>query len=284
MGKFGSLASQALARIGKDWSKASLTREKLLGNVRAFAGHVQKTYGLERIEQLKPKHIENYVNSLRERGLAASTLAGKMTAVREVCKSIGKANIVDKANGHYGIARVRVNPQPVNDVRLHEIRQAITERADGGDKVAMMVRAADALRVEFGLRSKESLLSSKIEIRGGKHFLAVEGAKGGRPRELEARTEGQLRAIQVVSETAKAFGSCTGRIIPPQMTLAQAYNAQRNLWRQLGGTRAVGANMHGERHAYARGRSAEGVAHQQLMGELGHGEDRSPAAYLGPSK
>jgi len=281
MGKFGSLASQALAKIGKDWSKSSLTREKLLSNVRDFASSVARSYGLERIEQLKPGHIEAYARSLHERGLQASTMAGKMTAVRAVCRSVGKQNIVQKSNAAYQIERVRINPQVINHQRLVEVRQEISLRADQGNKIAQMTRTADALRCEFGLRAKESLLSSKVEIRDGKLFLSVEGAKGGRPRELEARTEGQTHAVRSVLETSKAIGSATGRIIPPGMSLKQAYDAQRNLWRTCGGTRSAGTNMHGERHGYARTRHEEGASNEKLMGELGHGEDRSPAAYLG---
>jgi site-specific recombinase XerC len=281
MGKHGTLASQALARIGKDWSKSSLTREKLLSNTREFAQHVAKSYGLDRIDNLKPGHVQSYVNSLHDRGLAPATMADKMTAVRIIAAAIGKQNIVQRTNAAYGIERVRINPQTVNHDRLVEVRQAIADRADQGEKIAQMVRAADGLRVAFGLRAKESLMSSKVEVKDGKLFLTVEGAKGGRPRELEARTEGQLKAVQLVADTAKALGSATDRIIPPHMSLKQAYDAQRNLWRECGGTRAAGANMHGERHGYARERDAEGATKAAIMSELGHGEDRSPSAYLG---
>jgi hypothetical protein len=97
---------------------------------------------------------------------------------------------------------------------------------------------------------------------------------------MEVRTEGQLRAIQLVSETSKALGSGTGRIIPPNMSLKQAYDAQRNLWAKYGGTRAAGGNMHGERHGYARERDSGGATKSEIMSELGHGEDRSPASYI----
>lgn len=277
MGK--SLDRQALERLGKNWSKASLTREKLLGNTREFAQFVAGRYGLEKIENLKPKMVEAYVKDLHERGLAASTMAGKMTAVRELAEAIGKRNIVERHNKDYGIERTRINPQAVNQDRLSEVRQAISARADQGDKIAQMVRAADSLREEFGLRAKESLMSSKVEVKAGKLHLTVEGAKGGRPRELEARTEAQVRAIQLVDVTSKGLGSGTGRIIPPDMSLKQAYDAQRNLWRECGGTRDVGANMHGERHSYARDMSTEGATKEEIMADLGHGEDRSPAAY-----
>jgi hypothetical protein len=251
MGKQRSLASQALARIGKDWSKSSLTREKQLSNTKEFATHVAKAFGLERIENLKPGHIQSYVNDMHERNLSASTMADKMTAVRIIAGSIGKQNIVERHNAAYGIERSRINPQVVNHDRLMEIREAIAARAEQGDKIARMVMAADGLRASFGLRAKESLMTSRVEMRDGRLFLQVEGAKGGRARELEARTEGQIRAVQLVAETARALGSGTGRIIPGNMTLKRAYDAQRNLWRQCGGNRACGTNMHGERHGYS---------------------------------
>ena len=43
MGKQRNLASQALARIGKDWSKSSLTREKLLSNTKELRGEGLRT-------------------------------------------------------------------------------------------------------------------------------------------------------------------------------------------------------------------------------------------------
>ena len=277
MGK--SLERQALERMGKDWSKASLTREKLLGNAREFAKFVSERYGLEKIDNLKPKMVQAFVREMHERDLAPSTMAGKMTAIREIATAIGKQNIVERYNSDYGIERTRINPQVVNHGRLSEVREAIATMADQGDKIAQMVRAADGLRMEFGLRAKESLLSSKVEVKDGKLYLTVEGAKGGRPRELEARTEGQLKAVQLVAETSKALGSGTGRIIPPDMSLKQAYDAQRNLWRECGGTREDGANMHGERHAYARELDSDGASKATIMADLGHGGNRSPAAY-----
>ena len=49
------LQRQALKRIGKNWSKASLTRAKLLSNVAEFAGYVADVFGLEKIENFKAR-------------------------------------------------------------------------------------------------------------------------------------------------------------------------------------------------------------------------------------
>ncbi|MBJ6724392.1 integrase domain-containing protein [Geomesophilobacter sediminis] len=139
--------------------------------------------------------------------------------------------------------------------------------------------AADALREAFGLRAKESLMTSAVVVKDGKEHLSVEGAKGGRPRLLPIDNERKTEAVKLAQETSKSLGSGTGRIIPPEMTLKEAYDAQRNEWRALGGTRENNANMHGERHLHAREMSADGATKEEIMADLGHGEDRSPSSY-----
>ena len=278
MGKM-SLARQALDRIGKNWSKASETREKLLSNVSQFAQFIESRYHLERIENLKPGMITAYAADMAAQGLSASTMANRMTAVREVCGAIGKQGICAKDNQAYGIERIRVNPQSVDKEKLAEIRCVLAERAAGGDRVAQMMVAADALREAFGLRNKESLMTTKVTSQEGKPCLKVEGAKGGRVRFLPIDTHMKDAAVKLAQETAKKLGSGTGRIIPTEMSLKAAYDAQRNVWRALGGTRENSANMHGERHLHAREMSADGATREEIMADLGHGEDRSPSAY-----
>ncbi|MBJ6799872.1 phage integrase N-terminal domain-containing protein [Geomonas propionica] len=278
MGKM-SLERQALERIGKNWSKASETREKLLNNVSQFTRFIENRYHLERIENLKPGMITAYAADMAVQGLSASTMANRMTAVRQICGAIGKQGICSKENFAYGIERVRVNPQSVNVGKLEEIRSVLAERAACGNRVAQMMVAADSLRCNFGLRAKESLLTTKVIEQDGKPFLKVEGAKGGRVRLLPVDSPIKEAAVKLVQETAIQLGSGTGRIIPPEMSLKAAYDAQRNLWRALGGTKASSANIHGERHLHAREMHADGATRKEIMVDLGHGESRSPAAY-----
>lgn len=279
MARGPSLTSQALACIGKNWSKSSLTREKLLSNVKELATFTAKAFGLEKISSLGPKHIEAYVSSLQERGLSASTQADKMTACRTVATAIGKSNIVREHNRDYCISRTRINPQSVDRDKTAEIREVLSECAANGDSIAKMMVAAAALRDAFGLRAKESLMSTRLVEKNGKVYLVIEGAKGGKERELPLETAGQLHAVQLAAETSIAFGSDTGKIIPPRMSLKQAYDAQRNTWKALGGTRANGANMHGARHSFARDCKAHGKSNAEIMVLLGHGEERNAAPY-----
>lgn len=280
MGKFKPLVVQALKRIGKDWSKSSLTREGYLQHTKEFAGFVAKRFGLERIENLKPGHVMAYVTHLQERGLSAGTLANRLASVRQLAATIGKPNIVERTNDAYGINRIRMNPVIADNDKIEQIKSALKTMADNGDRVAMMTYAASLLREEFGLRAKESIMSAKMIQHEGKLFLRVEGAKGGRVRDLEIKTPEQLSAVHTVEKVATELGSGTGRIIPPELSLKAAYNAQRALWASLGGTRDNRAHMHAQRHNNLQTMHANGATNAELMKRAGHGEDRSPGHYI----
>lgn len=146
MGK--NLAAQAMERLVKDWSKTCLTKEKLHANVKEFARFCERTYGLQKVDNIKPHMVEAYVRSMHDRGFAPSTMADRMTAVRLMAQAVGKANIVARENADYGISRAgtRCTPIQTNSERLAEIQAAITTRAETGDRVALMMRAANVLR------------------------------------------------------------------------------------------------------------------------------------------
>ncbi|WP_243374406.1 integrase domain-containing protein [Geotalea sp. SG265] len=277
MGK--PLSTQALSTIGKQWGKAKLTREANLQHLKGFAHWVQNRYGLERIENLKPAMIAAYVDDLKTRGASNGAICNHLSAIRMLAAAIGKANIVPKTNGEFGVARLRMRPVIANYEKVQEIRAEVAAMAGKGDRVAMMMHAAAELREAFGLRAKESLLS-RVGSMDGKLYLQVSGAKGGRPRALEVRTDQQLKAVQIADQVATALGSKSGRIMPPELTLKEAYDAQRTMWRNLGGTKENKAHMHSMRHTYAQESAKHGMSKQELMKELGHGEERSPGFYI----
>jgi len=144
----------------------------------------------------------------------------------------------------------------------------------------MMAHAAAELRDHFGLRAKESLMSSRVVEHNGQLRLSIEGAKGGRPRELDIRSAEQLKAVQLVLATSRALGSQTGRILPPELSLKDAYNAQRALWSELGGKRDTNGHMHAQRHDYFQRMHASGSSNKEIMREAGHGDNRSPGSYI----
>jgi site-specific recombinase XerC len=278
MGK--TLASQALDRIGKKWDKAKSTREGTLQHIKAFAKFTEHRFGLEKIENLKPGHVQEYVRNMQEKGLSAGTIANRLSGIRLLAKSIAKQNIVCRENKDYDISRVRQNPVLANRDLINSIKTELASRASQGNRVAKMSHAAAVLRDAFGLRAKESIMTSKVYDHCGALRLQVEGAKGGRPRELMVRTPDQIKAVQLVTEISKALGSGTGRIIPPELSLKGAYDAQRQLWSSLGGTRVNRAHMHAQRHDYLQRMREKGASNKEIMRDAGHGENRSPGSYI----
>lgn len=275
-----SLSCQALDRIGKRWDLASETRDAKLQATNRFAEFVEQKFGLQRIENLKPGHVQAYAEHLHQKGINARTGSNYMSAVRDVCKAIGKSGIVAKDNAAYGFGGVsRQNPIDVDHEKICSIRSKLETMAANGHRTAMMMATSAEMRDAFGLRHKEALMSHEVRLVNGKACLVAEGAKGGRERLLEIRTEGQINALDRVAMTAQLLGNGNGRIIPPEMSLKQALNAESKLWNQLGGTREARANMHAQRHAYAQDRRQESATKAELNQELGHGEQRSLGHY-----
>jgi len=275
-----SLATQALEKVGKDWSVSKETREARLQGIKRFAKFVQKTYGLQNIQHLKPGHVQAYAKSLRDEGINARTGANYMAHVRDICNAIGKGGIVNKDNAAYGFGGVtRQHPIKENLTKVGEIRAALEAKAAAGDRTAKMMVATAAMRQAFGLRQKEAQISHRVVMVDGKPHLLVEGAKGGLVRANEVRTDLQWEALALSARTAKELGNRNGRPIPPEFTLKQSMQNESRAWNEAGGTREDKANMHASRHTYAQTRLAEGATREQVNKELGHGEQRSLGSY-----
>jgi site-specific recombinase XerC len=275
------LTVQALESLGKNWSVSGQTREARIQHVKEFAKFVSQKFHLEAIANLKPGHVEAYVGHLVAEGLSKGTVCNRMAGVRDLAAAVGKANIVHKDNKSYGTQRgCRQKPILANQTETDRIRTELALRANSGDRVAMMCHAAAELRDAFGLRAKESLMSSKLVETERGVALQIEGAKGGRPRDLPIKNDSQLHAVRQVAAVSKELGSTTGRIIPPEMSLKQAYNAQRTLWAKLGGSRANNSHMHAARHTVAQDMYERGCTKGEIMTSLGHGENRSPFCYI----
>lgn len=274
-----SLSSQALEVIGKNWGVSSQTREGKLQGVARFAEFVEQKFGLENLQNLKPGHVQAYAKSLQGQ-VSPRTGANYMSYVRDVCGAIGKPAICERENAAYGFGGVaRQNPQQLNVEKVAEIRNTLSERADAGDRVAMMMLATADMRENFGLRHQEALMSHKVILINDKPFLVVEGAKGGRPRSIEVKTQGQRDALQRVAETANRLGNGNGRVIPPELTLKQARGAESRAWHQLGGTRSAKASMHISRHDYVQRAKASGATTEKINQDIGHGDGRSIGSY-----
>lgn len=271
----GKLEHQARQLVGKNYGVSHETTAKLLSNIRSIARWLETKYGLQSINNIKPHMVDRYFCEMRETSRAASTMQNHATAWRSIASAVGKPNIVPRSNTVMGIERTssdRYRPATANTERLIEIRSQLAARADGSVKDKALLAAYD-LRDAFGLRAKESLMSSKTVERDGKQYLKVEGSKGGRPRELAIRSEAQARAVDQARDVSRELGSKTGRLISPALSLKQMYDYQRNTLRTLGATKLNATNMHAMRHEYAQERIQETGDRKGVAEELGHGRE-----------
>lgn len=260
-----NLEFQARQLIGKNYSVAQKTTEKLLSNIKSISTFLEKTYGLQRIGDVKTHMVNLYFDKMKASGYSPATMASHSGAWRVIAEATGKRNIVPRANAELGISRTdRFSPKTADIERINDIRQALYAKSEN-------LGSAHDMRVAFGLRSMESIRSSKSERIDGKEFLRVEGAKGGRPRLLEINTPEQREAIQRVQAIAER--QHTQGLIPPDKSLRQFYNIQKNTLSNLNATKSNGANMHVLRHSYAQQLSRNGTSDKKIAEVLGHGRE-----------
>lgn len=268
-----SLAKQALSKQNKNWNKSTLTNDKNSGNMERLLNRVEKKFGLERVQDLKSKHITAVINDLKSEGKDNGTICGYLTAARKTAKAVGKQNIVARENQAYGVSRAGQRRKPVKaDIEKQaQVREALYNKAE-------WLGLAHDIRQEFGLRSKESLMSNKTQIDAqGQKGLVVEAAKGGRSRTVPIKTQEQQRVVEQVQEYIRRNNQKS--IIPKNKTLKQAYNYQRDQLHKVGATKDNKAHAHSQRHGYAQARSQE-IDKTQVSSELGHGRTDVVSHYV----
>lgn len=130
------------------------------------------------------------------------------------------------------------------------------------------------MRIQFGLRAKESLLSNKIES----DKLIVQGSKGGRPRSIKISTQDQIDLIKRVQDHISANSKTS--LIPVNLNLRQGLKMQSNVLHRIGGTKANDAHAHAARHRYAQNLAKQGATKETISENLGHSREEIVAHYV----
>jgi len=232
--KMGKLEWQARFVVGKMRGCSSLTRQDRL-NCLGRIGKSMQAYGLQNIRDIKPKHIERYFAELRGQGMSPARMANHATAMRTLCRMMGKSDIVG-SNQQLGCSRDLKNRTKHADERM-DPSKAAEVRANLSQKCSIVYDMA----LHFGLRQKETLLSHQVVNREAGQYLIVEGAKGGRPREIPITTAAQRELLALNHTYRKEHG---GTLIDGDKTLKQGLQQLQNELAAAGATRESLANMH----------------------------------------
>ncbi|PJR62903.1 DNA-binding protein [Raoultella sp. T31] len=237
---------------------------------------------IQRVEQIKVRHIECYIEERLEQDIGQRTLQNEMAALRSVLKQAGRRQVVEhprltnKALGLSGASR-------------NGTRRAITP--EHYEKVMEKARAQDAglataLEIArlMGLRSQEAVQSSqslktwlKAIERGETRLKVVFGTKGGRPRYTTILdTDAVRKALEKALPVAKQHN---GRLIdkPDLKTAMDHWHKQAT---KIGLTGEF--SPHSLRYAWAqdviRHDLAQGFSEKESLAltatDLGHGDGR----------
>lgn len=248
-----------------------------------FSQHLRElNIQIQRVEEIKVRHIECYIQERLEQDIGLRTLQNEMAALRSVLRLAGRRQVVEhprltnKALGLSGASR-------------NGTRRAITP--EHYEKVMENARAQDAglaAAVEIarlmGLRSQEAVQSSqslktwlRAISRGETRLKVVFGTKGGRPRYTTLLDAGAVR--KAVENALPIARQRNGRMIdkPDLKTALESWHKQ-----------AIKAGLKGEfsphslRYAWAqdaiRHYLAQGFSEKESLAltatDLGHGDGR----------
>ena len=237
---------------------------------------------IRRVDQLKSRHIEDYIGARLAQGIKPRTLQNEMSAIRSLLREAGRTKLADserlssQALGLSGASRegthLAITPA------LYQQVLTLAQQKDPG------LAAVTELARVMGLRSQEAVQSVKslntwqqaLE-RGDPKLTVVYGTKGGRPRETLILDREAVS--QAVSTAMKVAEDRRDRLIDkPDLKSAMKY--WRDQAARLGMTGKYAP--HSLRYAWAQ----EAITHYLAQGfsesealaltamDLGHGDGR----------
>jgi len=277
-----------LCESNRNGSRA--TQSKRYRDLRGIAETLDKLgYRNMGSRSLKPKHVKALVDYWNSQSLSIGTIKTRMSVLRWWAGKVGRHNVIDRRNNHYGIGR-RVYITAYSkacDVPNDTIRTIKDP----------YVSASMQLAKAFGLRKEEAIKFNPVYADQGDHVrLKGSWCKGGRPRLIPVLTQVQR---DLLDEVTRLVGA--NSLIPSNKTFIQQYKRYEEVARQL-----ELRGLHGLRHAYAQERYKQltgrdcshqgGMKYKQMdaeqktldrkarliiSNELGHNRIDNVAIYIG---
>lgn len=278
-----SKLSSEMKALAKKGGGSFKTVDDRIHITKRFSEHLRAlNIQIKRVEQIKVRHIECYIEERLEQDIGLRTLQNEMAALRAVLRQAGRRQVVEhlrltnKALGLSGASR--------NGTRraiTPEHYQQVMEKARAED--AGLTAALEIARL-MGLRSQEAVQSSqslktwlKTLSRGETRLKVVFGTKSGRPRYTTVLDTGAVR--QALEKALLVTKQRNGRLIdkPDLKTAMDQWHKQAT---KVGLTGEF--SPHSLRYAWAqdaiRHYLAQGFSEKESLAmtatDLGHGDGR----------
>lgn len=274
----------SLAHKGGGSFKTRSDRENFAGR---FADKLKNIMNIQirTVDQLKTKHIEEYVQCRLNEKISRRSMQNEMAALRKILAEAGRAEfakserLTNKSLGLAGASRDGTKTA-ITTEKYQDALSKAQERDDSDGMVACL-----QLSRELGLRSEEAVQANKSLktweknlLKGKDTLKVVFGTKGDKPRNvtLHENRKNIMEAVAFAIAVAKRQG---GRLID-KPSLEQAMDRFHN--------EAVAIGLVGEfaphslRYAFARDQiyryEAQGYSHKEALAltscDLGHGDGR----------
>lgn len=278
-----SLLEQEMKKLAQQAGCSHKTLHDRMALVQRFCERLMgQNVQIRRVEQLKSRHIEEYVRARLAQDITKRSLQNEMSAVRCILKQAGRDKLAQSgrlSNRALGLSGVSRNGTKRAITPEHYRHVLETARAkDPGLAAALELSRLMGLRSQEAVQSAQSLNTWKqVLARGGSRLTVVFGTKGGRPRETIILDAGAVR--KAVDAALAVAEQRHGRLIDkPDLKSAMKYwHGQAS---RLGLTGAY--SPHSLRYAWAqeaiRYYLAQGSSEKEALAmtamDLGHGDGR----------
>ncbi len=226
----------------------------------------------EKLKRLKPRDVIALIRYWETR-LGPRTIRNRLSTLRWLCAKLGKTDIVpadprlymaDPVN-YDAPAYARTDATPSGkDADVADFLRRVAE-------IDLLVALVQLLKIEWGLRRREAILTRPHEQDKGDYFVVTRrrGPKGGRPRvishyDFRAEWNDETGELDIVDprldpvkrnilDLLKRFTNKQGSLIPQGYNLSRWMRWERTVVAEYCGLsmRRLGITSHNFRHEYA---------------------------------
>ncbi|MRT58392.1 tyrosine-type recombinase/integrase [Enterobacteriaceae bacterium RIT693] len=279
MGKLGGEMKALAKKVGGSFK----TVDDRIHIVQRFSRHLRAlNIQIQRVEQVKVRHIECYIQARLAQEIGKRTLQNEMAALRGVLQQAGRKQVAEHERlTNQSLVLAGASRNGTNRAITPEDYQQVLKAArdkDAGLAATLQLARLMGLRSQEVVQSAQSLKTWKQAIeRGQTRLTVVYGTKGGRPRETVILDVGAVR--KALDNALSVAELRNGRLID-QLCLRKAMNYWRGALAKAGLTGNY--TPHSLRYAWAqdaiRHYLAQGFSDKEALAltsmDLGHGDGR----------
>lgn len=203
-----NLDDQITKIYNRSHQHSTKTRDTYKDILGPFCNHVAEKFNLQKLENIKPKHIYSYVEDMRERGLAKSTMQKFASTMRDFSK-LKRLEKDIPSNEKLGISgRPSYNECLDRAWTQNEYKKAVSlaqdmERRDV--EIVLKLEKNLGLRISEVFQLKNNQLTKALEM--GELSLLQGQAKNGKPRDIPVVLREQRAALHDAIIYAKSIGN-----------------------------------------------------------------------------